>query len=143
MASAAPKGPQRVSRRAQHAGAPSGGVPYVMRLPDTRTLFVEIPARMVVTDRGGEVAFTQEGVEFLDRLRALASEIGPRPSPALIATLRRALGLTQEQLGKRLGVHKLTVSRWECGTLHPSAATVDRLRALADAAKRSGVVLPA
>ncbi len=127
-------------RRARRGGA---SVPYTMRLPDGRTVFVEVPERMVARDRGGELAFTPEGVEFLDRLRALACEIGSRPSPALIATLRRALGLTQEQLGVRLGVHKLTVSRWECGTLHPSAEAVDRLRALADAAKRSGAVLPA
>jgi len=114
-----------------------------MRLSDGRTIFVEVPARMLAMDRGGDLAFTPEGAGFLDRLRALASEIGSRPSPALIATLRRALGLTQEQLGEHLGVHKLTVSRWECGTLHPSAEAVDRLRAVADTARRSGVVLPA
>ena len=27
---------------------------------------------------------------------------------------RRRLGLTQAELAARLGVHKLTVSRWEC-----------------------------
>ncbi|HUT34799.1 MAG TPA: helix-turn-helix domain-containing protein [Planctomycetota bacterium] len=143
MPSAAPARQPRATRHARRGGTSSRGVPYTMRLPDGRTLFVEVPARTVVRDRSGELAFTPEGVKFLDRLRALASEIGTRPSPALIATLRHALGLTQEQLGKRLRVHKLTVSRWECGTLHPSAEAVDRLRALADAARRSGVVLPA
>ena len=118
------------------------GVPYAMRLADGRTLFVEVPARMATRDRGGEVAFTPEGVRLLDRLRALASDVGPSPSPAFLATLRAAMGLTQEQLAKRIGVHKLTVSRWECGTLHPSAEAVERLRALAREMKHAGVALP-
>ncbi|MBM4037360.1 MAG: helix-turn-helix domain-containing protein [Planctomycetes bacterium] len=142
MASVAIASRPRAARRPHHARPIPRGVPYTMRLPDERTLFVEVPARMAVRDRGGELAFTPEGVEFLDRLRALASEVGSHPSPALIATLRRALGFTQEQLGKRLGVHKLTVSRWECGGLHPSAEAVSRLRALANAAKRTGVIVP-
>jgi transcriptional regulator with XRE-family HTH domain len=29
---------------------------------------------------------------------------------------REALGLTQTQLGAKLGKHKITVSRWETGT---------------------------
>lgn len=35
-----------------------------------------------------------------------------------ISELRREAGLTQEQLGERLGVTNKTVSRWETGVSH-------------------------
>lgn len=38
-----------------------------------------------------------------------------------IAALRKEKGLTQEQLGERLGVTNKTVSRWETGTYLPPA----------------------
>jgi DNA-binding transcriptional regulator YiaG len=113
-----------------------------MRLGDGRTLFVEVPARMAVTDRGGGVAFSPEGVRFLDRVRALASRIPSVPSPAFLATLREALGLTQEELGKEIGRDKLTISRWERGTLRPSPEALARLDALARKRKRAGILLP-
>lgn len=34
--------------------------------------------------------------------------------------LRKAAGLTQEELSNRLGVVRATVSAWECGTNTPS-----------------------
>lgn len=37
-----------------------------------------------------------------------------------IASLRTMLGLTQVQLGQLLGVHPLTVSRWERNELTPT-----------------------
>lgn len=37
-----------------------------------------------------------------------------------IREVRQALGITQAQLGHLLGVHHLTVSRWERGQLTPS-----------------------
>ncbi len=128
--------------RPRRQGIAAPGVPYTMTLADGRTLFVEVPARMVSRDRGGELAFTPEGVRLLDRMRALASDIGPVPSPAFLASLREGMGLTQEQLGERIGVHKLTISRWERGTLRPGAEALERLRALARRIKRSGVALP-
>ena len=45
-------------------------IPYTMKLPDGRTVFVEVPGRMAVRDRSGELAFMPEGVRFLDRVRA-------------------------------------------------------------------------
>ena len=50
-------------------------VPYTMTLGDGRTVYVEVPARIVARDRGGQLAFTPEGVRFLDRIRALASRL--------------------------------------------------------------------
>ncbi|MCM1084675.1 MAG: helix-turn-helix domain-containing protein [Clostridium sp.] len=38
-----------------------------------------------------------------------------------IATLRKEQGLTQEQLGEKIGVTNKTVSRWETGTYLPPA----------------------
>lgn len=114
---------------------------YFFQLGDERTAYVEIPARMIVRDRGGELAFTPEGVRLLDRARALAMGPPASPSPAYLATLRGALGLTQQELGRRIGRSKLTVSRWERGTLRPSREALERLYALAGERKRRGGVL--
>lgn len=38
-----------------------------------------------------------------------------------IAELRKEKGLTQEQLGEKLGVTNKTISRWETGVYLPSA----------------------
>lgn len=37
-----------------------------------------------------------------------------------VAAVRTGLGMTQAQLGQLLGVHPLTVSKWERGQLNPS-----------------------
>ena len=42
---------------------------------------------------------------------------------AFIRQLRKEQGLTQEQLGRRLGVTNKTVSRWECGNYLPDLDT--------------------
>ncbi len=44
-----------------------------------------------------------------------------------IRAFRKRLGLTQEQLAKLLGVHTLTVSRWERGQVTPDGATAQLL----------------
>lgn len=44
-----------------------------------------------------------------------------------IAMVRKAAGLSQEQLGERLGVTRQAVSKWESGQTVPDAATVARL----------------
>ena len=118
------------------------GLPYTMKLADGRTVFVEVPGRMVTRDRSGETAFTPEGVRFLDHVRALALDLEGKPSPAFITALREAAGMTQEELGRRIGRHKLTVARWEWGALHPDAAALARLRELFRELKASGIVLP-
>lgn len=117
-------------------------VPYTMKLPDGRTLFIEVPGRYTKTDRSGETAFLPEGVRFLDRVRALAMKLERPPSPGFIRTLREGLGLTQVEMGERLGVDSMTVSRWERGTLRPSDASLDALEGLRRKAVRKGVVLP-
>lgn len=52
-------------------------------------------------------------------------------SPSDIASVRTKLGLTQLQLAQLLGVHPLTVSKWERGLLEPThhqAAMLDSFR---------------
>lgn len=46
---------------------------------------------------------------------------------ALIASLRRRMGLTQRQLGDRLGVSDRTVSKWERGLGAPDVSLLPRL----------------
>ena len=50
--------------------------------------------------------------------------------------------MTQEELGKRIGRDKLTVSRWECGSVRPSKEALARLARLFRKLKASGVLLP-
>lgn len=120
----------------------SPDLPYAMRFADGRTLAVEVPGRFVVRDRDGEVAFTPEGVRFLDRLRSLFMPLDRAPSPGFIRTLREAIGLTQEAFGAEIGVDKLTVSRWERGELRPGPQSIEKLGAVRAKAVRRGVTLP-
>ena len=45
-----------------------------------------------------------------------------------IAAVRKAAGLTQEQLGELLGVTRQAVSKWESGQTTPDAATIAAVR---------------
>src|SRR4051812_12102631 len=94
-----------LQNRSTNAGDPS--VPYTLKLPEGRALFVEMPSKMVRYDRDGSIGFSVEGMRFLDRLRALATRIGQKPTPGQIVALREALGLTQQELGLQAGVNKL------------------------------------
>ena len=118
--------------------------PFTMKLPDRRIIYVEVPGRWVTRDRSGKPAFLPPAVRLLDRIQALAMSVLDRPpSPGYIVSLREALGLTQEEFGDRLGVDKMTVSRWERGTVRPRAASLAALEKIRRAATRKGVALPA
>src|SRR3954469_12369636 len=95
-------------------------MPYTMKLADGRRVYVEVPGRWTAPDRGGQVAFTPQGMRFLDRIRALMIRNDARPTPGYLRSLRQGLGYTQEELARKIGVNKLTVSRWERGELRPS-----------------------
>lgn len=118
-------------------------VPYTIKLPDGRTVYVEVPGRFCETDVSGDVMFKPEGVAFLDRVRAIAMQTTDAPRPGYITAVREGLGFTQAELGERLGVDKMTVSRWERGTMKPSIEAVKKLNQLINKAKRSGVVFAA
>ena len=112
-----------------------------MRLSDGRTLAVEVPGRWVSKDRSGETCFKPDGVRFLDKLRSLFSPMDQPPSPGFLRTLRQALGLTQQEFGRRVGVDKLTVSRWERGELRPGTKSLNVIRSLRTRAMSKGVTL--
>jgi len=118
-------------------------VPYTMRLSDGRTLVVLVPAEHCVRDVSGEIGFNVKGARFLDRIAAVAMRMPKAPTPGFIVTLREALGLTQLQLGERLGVDSMSVSRWERGTVKPSPAAVAALDKLRRAAARRGILVAA
>lgn len=52
-----------------------------------------------------------------------------------VKSSRTRLGLSQKQLGELLGVHVMTVSKWERGVLEPSEHHKRLLRALGNAAE--------
>ncbi len=136
-----PKRPKarRDQRRSGHDEQPD--VPYMMKLPDGRSLYVEVPGRYCVRDRSGRVAFTPDGVRFLDRVRALAMPLNTPPRPTFLSNVRQALGMTQAEFGEAVGVEKMTVSRWERGASRPGTQALERLRRMVARAKRRGVLL--
>ncbi len=114
-----------------------------MSLGDGRTLFVAIPATMVVQDRSGEMCFTPDGVDHLDKIRALAIATPKAPTPGYIQAVRKALGLTQAEFAKKLRLSTIAIKRWETGTLRPSADSLRKLHRVVDQASRRGVTLSA
>lgn len=117
-------------------------LPYTMKLPDGRTLCVEIPGRWVAADRDGAPALLPDGVRFLDRVRAMfLSALDRPPSPGYVTALREGLGLTQKEFGEGVGVDKMTVSRWERGTLRPSSESLAAIEKFRRQAVRKGVTL--
>ena len=138
----------RITKRRGRRPAPQlsrPDYPFTAKLPDGRTLFVSIPGRWTTTDRSGETVFLPPAVRFIDRICALAMSLDDAkrpPSPGFVTTLREALGLTQAEFGARIGVDKMTVSRWERGTLRPSAASLAAMERIRAEAVRKGVVIP-
>lgn len=61
----------------------------------------------------------------------MPTRIGPRRPPRIfLAEWREARGLSQERLGERLGVSKMTVSRWERNV---ASVNINVMSALAEA----------
>jgi DNA-binding transcriptional regulator YiaG len=52
-------------------------------------------------------------------------------TPGAVRRLRKRLGLTQSSFAALLGIHKITVAKWEAGTKGMSATTERLLRVLA------------
>jgi DNA-binding XRE family transcriptional regulator len=136
-----PSTPTTHKRGLRPNSPPLPDLPYTMNLPDGRIVFVTIPGEYTIRDRSGEIGFRPEGVRLLDRVRAMAMKVQGQPTPGHIAVLREALGLTQEQMGRKLGVNKLTISRYECGRLRPSARVLRAMEKLREKAASRGVVL--
>jgi DNA-binding transcriptional regulator YiaG len=114
-------------------------VGYVLRLPDGRQVFLELPEELVSRDRSGHLLLRPRAMKLLDHIRAVAMRDVKNPSPAYLATLRQTLDLTQEEFGKAVGVDKMTVSRWERGTRKPGVESARRIAALRNKRVRQGV----
>lgn len=60
--------------------------------------------------------------------------------PGQVAAVRHSLGMTQVELAQLIGVHPLTVSKWERGQTSPSSYQAAMLSSFQGAAQRqSGV----
>ena|SRR5438552_1785867 len=118
---------------------PGTDFPYVLPLNDS-LLAISLPAAWLKPDRSGQPLLLPPAIRALDRLRALFQTQQP-PTPGFITTLRHALSLTQTQFGHKLGVSKMTISRWERGRLRPSKPAVARLRKLQHRSLREGVLI--
>ena len=114
-------------------------LPYVLPT-DEGMLALRLPARWLRADRSGEPLLLPPAVRALDRLRALFANRGTL-TPGFIVSLRGAMGLTQAEFGRKVGVSKMTVSRWECGRMSPGGAAINRLRQLQRTAQREGVCI--
>lgn len=56
-----------------------------------------------------------------------------------IASLRKRLGLNQTEFGNLFGVHPMTVSKWERGTLFPNNYQLALMQEFSQAAKSKKV----
>jgi DNA-binding transcriptional regulator YiaG len=130
-------------RKTKDPQAINDDVPYTMRLPDGRTVFILLRPRWCERDVTGELLLRPEAVRFLDRVRVLAMKTPGRPTPGYIRTLRGALGLTQARLAERIGVDRMTVARWEWGKVAPRADAAKALDKLRREAGRKGIMVAA
>lgn len=61
-------------------------------------------------------------MSLIDEVRATQS----LPKPAVARLIRMSAGVSQERLAQELGVHRITVQRWELGHRRPRGG--DRVR---------------
>jgi len=125
-------------RKATISWKPGQDLPYVISLGDGGMLAISLPAQWLRADRSGEPLLLPPAVRAIDRLRAVFAKRQPM-TPGFISSLREGIGLTQEQFGAKLGVSKMTVSRWERGTMRPRPSAVAAIHALQKQASRAGV----
>ena len=119
---------------------PGTDLPYVVPMDGGSMLALLLPAAWLKADRSGAPLLLPPAVRALDRLRAtFASEAAL--TPGFIVSLREAMGLTQEEFGRKLAVSKMTVSRWERGRMRPGESASDSIRKLQRQAQREGVMI--
>lgn len=59
-----------------------------------------------------------------------------------VRRVRQRLGLTQREFARRLGVHKVTVGKWEANMRVPRGTAATLIRLLATMAPRRGLTSP-
>jgi DNA-binding transcriptional regulator YiaG len=117
---------------------PGMDLPYILPLGNNGMLAILLRAQWLKADRSGQPLLLPPAVRALDRLRAVFAN-QEQITPGFIISLREAMGLTQEQFGIKLGVSKMTVSRWECGRMRPSTLTAAAIRNLQARTRHKGV----
>jgi DNA-binding transcriptional regulator YiaG len=120
------------------AWKPGMDLPYVLPFGEHGMLAISLRAAWLKPDRSGRPLLLPPAVRALDRLRAIFTT-QQNLTPGFIISLREALGLTQDQFGRKLGVAKMTVSRWECGRMRPSPPMTAAIRRLQARAQHDGV----
>ncbi len=120
------------------AWKPGTDLPYVVPLGEHGMFAISLRAAWPKADRSGQPLLLPPAVRALDRLRAVFTT-QEKFTPGFIVSLRQAVGLTQEQFARKLGVSKMTVSRWECGRMHPSSSTAATIHHLQARARHKGV----
>jgi DNA-binding transcriptional regulator YiaG len=58
------------------------------------------------------------------------------PTPELARAIRRNADVSQERMANELGVHRVTVARWEAGQRRPRGQLLQAYAALLDALQR-------
>jgi DNA-binding transcriptional regulator YiaG len=117
---------------------PGMELPYIVPFGQGRMLAITLKAAWLKPDRTGQPLLLPPAVRALDRLRAVFTA-QENLTPGFIIALREATGLTQEQFGRKLGVTKMTVSRWECGRIVPSSLKSAAIRNLQSRVQHDGV----
>jgi DNA-binding transcriptional regulator YiaG len=113
-------------------------LPYVVSFNNGAMLAISLRAAWLKADRSGRPLLLPPAVRALDRLRAVFTAQA-KMTPGFIISLREAMGVTQEQFGRRLGVTKMTGSRWECGRMRPSSAMAAAIGRVQATARHDGV----
>ncbi|HEX4055350.1 MAG TPA: helix-turn-helix domain-containing protein [Tepidisphaeraceae bacterium] len=117
---------------------PGTDLPYVVSFGQNAMLAITLRAAWLKADRSGQPLLLPPAVRALDRLRAMFTTQATI-TPGFIISLREAMGLTQQQFGHRLGVSKMTVSRWERARMRPGPLMTAAIRKLQAKARRKGV----
>jgi DNA-binding transcriptional regulator YiaG len=121
----------------QSAWRPGSDLTYAIQTDDG-ILAISLKAEWLRADPDGQPLLGPQAVRTLDRLRATFYTPN-KVTPGFILSLREAMGLTQTEFGRRLNVTKMTISRWECGTMRPTKAAVKAILVLQDEARHAGV----
>jgi DNA-binding transcriptional regulator YiaG len=117
---------------------PGMDLPYVVPFGDGGMLAIALRAAWLKPDRSGRPLLLPPAVRAVDRLRAVFTN-QEKLTPGFVISLREGMGLTQSEFGQKLGVSKITVSRWECGRMRPGATTARAILKLQAEARHEGV----
>ncbi|HEY8749189.1 MAG TPA: helix-turn-helix transcriptional regulator [Tepidisphaeraceae bacterium] len=117
---------------------PGMDLPYVVPFGDGGMLAIALRAAWLKPDRSGKPLLLPPAVRAVDRLRAVFTN-QEKLTPGFMVSLREGMGLTQREFGQKLGVSKITVSRWECGKMRPGPTTANAILKLQIEARHKGV----